>query len=122
MSSGRPLDILGTSPGLTLAVGIFSAPVEQPTDVDLPIVDKHFVKCAVDPTALNQGIHELVRVSFPHGRDSDIQGVEPRQVAVIAVVNGPPPEVLEMADRSRLRDVQHPAELLQLWMLPEFLM
>lgn len=75
-----------------------------------PVVNREHVTVTVKEPSSEQRVNELLGVTFPVNRVSEVVGVIPRQVAVRRVVKAPPPEEVEQADRFSARNAEVPAQ------------
>jgi hypothetical protein len=76
----------------------------------------------VDEPSLCHRIEKRVWIAFPFSPERDVDHVESAQVAILRIIQRPPPQALEMPNRRWLADAQDVSQLPRFWMVPEVLM
>lgn len=99
MSSGRPLDI--PRPGGALPLRVRATALDQASGVRRPIMNP---QVGVEETRLDERADDEFWRPVPIARNRDVKRIEAREVAVLGVVHGPPPQEVQMPARGHARD------------------
>lgn len=131
MSAGCPLDIhwtrrgrLGTRrgfrrPGVSFPLGVRTTAVDQASGVLVPVVDSPVI---IHKTGALQPVQKDDRLTLPVTRHRNVQLIELAEVAVLRVVQRPPPEEVQMPHSGHARHVQQARQLQRLRVIGEGLM
>jgi hypothetical protein len=110
--TGRPLT-LGVRPS---ALDQLTGVVPPVVDEESPVIGSFKESRRVARSAGDDRIHERGRIVVPLSGVRDVLNVESGHVAIIGVVERPPPQRVEMSDQMHRPDTEQPCRLARLVM------